>query len=397
MNPWSELRKLPRGMWIIFITTLINRVGTMVLPFLILYLTQVLKFSAARAGFVLTLYGAGALVTAPLAGWLSDRYGTMLIMKVSLLLSGLIVLVFPLAQSYLAVSVAVFVLAIVTEMFRPASLAVVSHLVDPSQRKTAFAVSRLAINLGMSIGPAIGGLLAAVSFYALFFIDAGTSLLAGVVLLLSGLRILVPPHESNQSAEGMKGALRDRQLMYFLAAVVPIAFVFFQHLSTMPLFFVQDLRLSEAVYGLMFTINTLLIVALEVPLNLATSHWSHRKTLVTGTILCSIGYGAFAFSTGLWSVIGAVILWTFGEMILFPGMSAYVAHIAPPRSQGAYMGLFTMAFALAFAIAPWTGTKMFEELGGRTFWITIFVIGAVSAAMMAGIRREEKTASAVPT
>jgi predicted MFS family arabinose efflux permease len=397
MNPWHELKKLPRGMWIIFITTLINRAGTMVLPFLILYLTQVLKFSPGRAGFVLTLYGVGALFTAPLSGWLADRYGTLLIMKLSLFLSGLMILIFPLAQSFVAVSGAVLVLAIVTEMFRPASMAIVSHLVDPSQRKTAFAVSRLAINLGMSIGPAIGGLLAAVSFYTLFFIDAATSLLAGIVLAFSGLRVSVPPHETDPSAEGMKNTLKDRHLLYFLAAVVPICFVFFQHVSTMPLFFVQNLELSEVVYGLMFTVNTLLIVLLEVPLNLVTSHWSHRKTLVTGTILCSIGYGAFAFSAGLWSVTVAVVIWTFGEMILFPGMSSYVAHIAPARSRGAYMGLFTMAFALAFAIAPWTGTKMFEVLGGRNFWIAIFIIGTISAALMAFIGREEKTASALPT
>jgi MFS family permease len=282
-------------------------------------------------------------------------------------------------------------------MFRPASLAVVSHLVDPSQRKAAFAVSRLAINLGMSIGPALGGFLATVSFQLLFYIDAATSIIAGIVLTLSGLRVSVPAHEVSEGHQGMKAALRDRQLAYFLLAFVPIAFVFFQHISTMPLFFVRDLRLSEAVYGLMFTINTLLIVALEVPLNLATSHWSHHKTLGIGALLCSIGYGGFAFSTGIWSVTVAVVIWTFGEMILFPGMSAYVSHIAPPRSQGAYMGMYTMGFALAFAIAPWVGTKMFEILGGRNFWIAIFAIGAVSAAMMTRILREEKTPSLSPT
>jgi MFS family permease len=391
---WGSLRNLPREIWIIFVTTLINRAGTMVLPFLILYLTEVLKFSSARAGFVLTMYGTGALIAAPLSGWLCDRYGTVIIMKASLFLSGLLTLLFPLAHTFLTVIIAVITLAIATEMFRPASLAVVSQIVEPAQRKTAFAVSRLAINLGMSVGPALGGVLASISFFSLFLINASSSLVAGVVLLLSKLKIMAPASQTHMEPDKkeLKSAFWDKHLLYFLIAVIPIMFVFFQHLVTMPLFFVKELRLSPAVYGLMFTVNTLLIVFLEVPLNIATSHWSYRRTLVLGTLLCSLGYGSFALTTGFWSVMIAVVIWTFGEMILFPGMSAYVAHIAPPDRQGGYMGLFTMAFALSFALAPWIGTQMYQALGGHLFWLAIFIIGSISVLMSAFLPSRAQTA-----
>ena len=110
----------------------------------------------------------------------------------------------------------------------------------------------------------------------------------------------------------------------------------------MPLYMVRDLKMSEKIYGLMFTLNTLLIVALELPINLATVHWSSRKSLVLGTILCAIGFGGLAFATNIIRVMITVVVWTFGEMILFPAMSAYVAHIAPPHKQGMYMGFYVM-------------------------------------------------------
>src|SRR5262249_28495705 len=168
---WAQLKGMPRPLWILTLATLINRAGTMVLPFMILYLTNSLGYSAGRAGFVVTLYGIGALITAPLAGWLCDRMGGFRIMRESLLFSGLILLCLPLAKSFTAVALSIFALALVTEMFRPANLAVIIGLVTPEQRKPAFAIIRGAINLGMSIGPALGGFLATISFHYLFIID----------------------------------------------------------------------------------------------------------------------------------------------------------------------------------------------------------------------------------
>jgi MFS family permease len=389
MNPWSGLKQLPREIWILSLAVLINRAGTMVLPFLVLYVTRGLHYSATTGGLVVALYGAGALITAPLSGWLTDRYGTVLIMRSSLFLSALVLFVFPFADSFTTVVAATLLLAITSEMFRPANLAVVSHLVPPEKRKAAFALLRLAINLGMSIGPALGGFLATVSFSYLFFIDGITSLAAAIVLVFS--RFPVPAHLSYEGSEVPRPARRavaDRRFLAFLTATVLITVVFFQHLSTMPLYMVRNLHLSEATYGLMFTINTLLIVFLEVPINLATSHWSHRRTQALGALLFSIGFGSSALVEGIWGVIGTVIIWTFGEMILFPGMSAYVSSIAPDQQQGEYMGYYTMAFSLSFIIGPWLGTTILEHLGGSVLWSTMFLIGIASTLMMIRLREE---------
>jgi predicted MFS family arabinose efflux permease len=146
------------------LATLVNRAGTMVLPFLTLYLTVDRRLPAATAGLALSIYGTAAIVIAPLAGRLSDRLGGLRIIKLSLFLSALVLFIFPFAQSLTSILVMTAVWAIVNEAFRPPSMSIIGDLAGPAQRKAAFALSRLAINLGMSIGPVIGGFLAMRSF-----------------------------------------------------------------------------------------------------------------------------------------------------------------------------------------------------------------------------------------
>src|SRR6202167_6518971 len=188
MNPWRGLKYLPREMWILSAATLVNRSGTMVLAFLVLYVTHTLGVPPARAALALMVYGVSALLAMPLAGILSDRVGPLPVMKASLFLTGFLLLLFPLAKSYSTIMLMTFAFAVLNESVRPASLSMVSDLVPPAQRKSAFALSRLAANLGMSVGPAIGGILAGYSFRWLFLVDGATSLLAGAVLGLAAMR-----------------------------------------------------------------------------------------------------------------------------------------------------------------------------------------------------------------
>lgn len=391
----ESLRALPRPTWALAIATFINRAGTMVLPFMTLYLTRNLHFTVGQAGFVLTLYGLGALFTSPIAGRLCDRFGSVLMLRVSLFSSAVLMFLFPLARTFTSVIVATLVLSVAVEMFRPAGLSTVSQLVEPVMFKPAFAVQRTAINLGMSIGPAVAGYLATISFLWLFLIDGATSILAGVVLLLSLAPIKKKTPDTKADTVNNSGlsdsmVLQDRRLLLFLAGVIPVGIIFFQHMSAMPLFMVENLHLSPAVYGLMFTINTGLIVFLEVPINHATSHWPNRRSLILGTILCAAGFGSLVFASGVVSVSATVVLWTSGEMILFPSMSAYVADIAPDQRQGKYMGYYMMAFSLAFMIGPWAGTQVLEHFGPTILWSSMFALGAVAALLFGQLTSLER-------
>jgi MFS family permease len=377
---------LPREVWLLFATNLINRAGMMVLPFLVLYLTRELGFSPARAGAMLAVYGASAIVFGPIGGRLSDRIGALPVMRASLIVSGCVVLLFPLAKSFAGVAAMTVLWAGSSEMFRPASLAAITHVVAPSERRQAFALNRLAINLGMSIGPALGGFLATVSFRAMFTVDGATTLIAGLVLALMPWRAFsgVNSEAANRNAVriGPATIFHDRRFLIFLAGTFFVGIVFFQHESALPLYLVQYLQLSPAFYGMLFTINTLLIVALEVPINTATSHWPNTRSLILGCLLFAIGFGALGVIASAAGVIATVVVWTFGEMLLFPSMAAHLAEIAPESRRGAYMGAYSMALSISLTVGPWMGTELLGSFGPVVVWSVMFVLGALSALLM---------------
>ena len=385
-HPWRGLERLPRAAWVLSLVTLVNRAGTMVLPFLVLYLTEGLGFDADRAGAVLAVYGAGAIVAAPAAGWLSDRVGPLRLMTAALVVSGGLLLALPLARSFAAVAAAVFLWAFTAEAFRPASLAVMTDVVEADQRKAGYALQRLAINLGMSIGPVVGGFLATVSFVFLFLVDGATSIVAGAMLVAafrSGRVARVDEGPAVAAEPSRWGALADRRMLVFLAGAFPIAVVFFQNMAAMPLHLVRGLGYSESAFGLLLAINPVMIVFLEVPLNLAMADWPHARTLVLGSLLTAAGFGALAFATHPAAIVATVVVWTFGEMLLFPSMAAFVAEIAPAERRGAYMGLYTFMWSVAFAVAPWLGTVALERAGAAVLWTACFACGAIAAGIFA--------------
>lgn len=400
MNPWRGLKALPKEVWFLCLAILVNRAGTMVLPFLTLYLTVDRGFSAGTAGLALTVYGIAAIVIAPLAGRLSDRWGGLRIIKLSLFLSGFILFIFPFVYSLYGILAITGLWALVNEAFRPPSMAIIGDLTKPAQRKMAFALSRLAINLGMSIGPVVGGFLAMHSFKSLFYVDGSTALLAGLLIAVLPWRFVRQTSQpqspaadadspvgsaidgSARPAFTYSGVLRNRRFLYFLLAMIPTEIVFFQSLAAMPLFLVRDLGITEAGFGMLLAINTVLIIVIEVPLNSAMAHWSNRHAIVLGALLVGAGFGALVFGGGVLGVAATVVVWTFGEMILLPASSAYVSDLAPPEQSGVYMGLYTMGFSVAFAIGPLLGVYVLERFGSDFVWIGAFGCGCLTAIMM---------------
>lgn len=378
MNPWRGLGGLPREVWILSGATLLNRMGTMALPFLALYATQGMGFSPARAGEAMLAYGAAALVAAPLGGHLSDRIGSLRVMRISLALSALLMTAIPLVRGWPAMLTLVMLWALAGESFRPASMAILTDLAPEDRRKAVFSLNRLAVNLGMSIGPVLGGLLAQRSFHALFWADGATSLGAALVLLLA-IRSDPSRHSADHPPRHPFTALADRRLSLFLLAIIPVMVVFLQHEGALPVFLVKDLGFTPAFYGSLFTLNTALIVLLEVRINLATAHWPGRRTLMLGALLTAGGFGALAFLHGRMAIWITVLVWTFGEMTLMPAMSDHVAHLAPPARRGEYMGLFSMAVSVAFTVGPWFGLLLLGRCGATTLWIFMGLFGALSA------------------
>lgn len=377
---FGRLRGLPSDVWIVFVTTLLNRVGTMALPFLALYLAEHLHYSTPVAGAAITAYGFGALVVAPIAGRLADRWGGLRVMRTSLILAGLLLFMLPFVTTA-AIFPLIALWGMAADAIRPASLAALMRLTNPEQRKIAIALNRLAINLGMSIGPAAGGMIAAASFPLLFVVDGATSIAAGLWLSVVLTRPAfkdVPAAPEQRDAPGLG---RDRRTLIFLAATLLTFIVFTQPDAAMPLFMVRDLHLPVTYFGGVFVLNTLLIICLEVPLNLVMIRWSHRASLSLGIVLIAVGFGMLAAVTTKLGVAASVVIWTFGEMIFLPTAAAHIASEAPEGRRGQYLGAYSMTFSVAMMMGPWAGAIALGRFGATTLWLAMLACGLCAASI----------------
>ena len=385
MNPWKGLKGLPHDMWALFFTSLINRSGTMVIPFLALYLTKKIGVTPAEAGTALLVYGLAAFIAAPLTGRLSDKLGSLKVMKFALFGSGVLFFVYSFISDYNWILVATFILAAVNESFRPANLSLITEIVTPPQRRMAFALNRLAVNAGMSIGPVIGGFLTLIDFHYLFYANAVASIAAGIYFTsvkwssLSSEETVEPEEEKTKLSVSI---FSDKGFLFFMFAIIPANLVFFQHLGALPLYIVDDLGFTTAAFGLFSAINTVLIILIEVPLNNWMNDTPYKKSLMIGALLAGIGFGSFAIATTAITLAIAIIIFTFGEMIFFPTTAAYASEVAPAERRGEYMGYFQMTFSFAFSAGPWLGTVVYQHYGSVILWSGAFVFGMITSALM---------------
>ena len=398
MNPWAGVKDLPRDMWVLFYTTLINRSGTMVIPFLVLYLTQKIGVSASEAGTALLVYGIGAFISSPITGKIADKIGALRVMKISLLGTSAVIFIYGFITNYYLILVFSFIFAVINEAYRPANLSLLSEISTPAQRRISIALNRLGINIGMSIGPVIGGFIILLDYHYLFYLNAIASFAAGMYLVFAPWRSAVKSETVSEAASHHtklnSSVLRDRNFLFFLLAITPVQLVFFQHIGGLPLYIVDDLKYSTAAFGLLSAINTVLVIIAEVPLNNMMSSMSYRKSMFIGALFAAVGFGAMAIARDTAPLIVTIIIWTIGEMIFFPVTAAYASEVAPPQKRGEYMGYFQMTFSFAFSAGPWLGTVVYQNYGSVILWSGALLMGLVTTVLMLFVKEKQNEAEA---
>ncbi|HKI03020.1 MAG TPA: MFS transporter, partial [Thermoanaerobaculia bacterium] len=328
---------LTRPVWLLSLATLINRSGTMVLPFLALFLTEKRGFTTAQAGQTLALYGLGAMGASYLGGWLCDRVDPLKVMKLSLALTGLCFLALGHLEGRLAISAMMVVLSFVGEIFRPANLAALAAASDPGERGRSFALMRLAVNIGMTLGPTVGGFLALRDYGWLFVADGTTCLLAAGMLHLTfpGTKLLpaVPRTAEARVKAAAASPWRDLVAVGIFGLMFLLNTVTFQLNGTFPLALRDLYGFSEARIGLALAVNTILIVLFEMVLVHSLTSRDPLKVSGVGAFLFCAGLGLLPLGRGFGFVAFTVMVWTVGEMLVFPIVSSAVADRAPEESR----------------------------------------------------------------
>jgi predicted MFS family arabinose efflux permease len=377
---------LSRSAWLLSLATLINRSGTMVMPFLLLFLVEKRGFTTTQAGQTLALYGLAAMVSSYMGGRLCDRFGPMRVIKLSLFLTGVCFLALGRVQGRPAILGMVVLLSLVGEVFRSANLAALTAVSDPGERTRSIALMRLAINLGMTLGPSVGGFLAYYDYGWLFVVDGGTSILAAVLLQIAfpAVRTAAPAPAAHTA--GKAGSpFRDLPTLAILGLMFLLNIVTFQVAGTYTLSLRDLFGFSEARIGLTLAVNTLIIILFEMVLVHSLARRDPLKVSAAGALLFCAGLGLLPFGRGFSWVVLTVVVWTVGEMLVFPIVTSAIADRAPEESRGTYMGLLNFSFASAFVVAPLVGTWVYQHLGARTLWTACAAMGVLVSAGFWGV------------
>lgn len=374
---------MPRTAWILFGGTFINRFGTFVLPFLVLYLKD-LGYSAPQAGIAVAMYGVGGIGAVSIGGLLADRIGRRNSVAVSMFGSAASVLALSQANTLGTILPLTLLVGLFAELYRPASSALIADLIPPEQRVTAFALYRLAVNMGWAFGPAIGGVMASRSFFILFAADAASSVAFGIVSLVALPHGVRSAREDERRGEATRSLLADRGLLLFLAAIFCAAVIYMQVLTTFALH-MKASGLSNEAYGLLLSLNGVIIVIAELPMSAWTQRHPAAQMVALGSLLLGFGFFLVGFAHAIPALVVCVFIYTFGEIIESPPASAFVAERSPSHLRGRYQAAFGTMFGIAAIVGPIAGTAVFHTRP-EAVWIASGVLGLAAAilAMRAG-------------
>ena len=368
---------LQRNAWILAITLFINRSGSMVLLFTSLYLTKELHFSIAEAGIVMSFYGLGSVLGSYAGGYLTDRKRASDIMLVSLLGSGSILFFMLLAKSPLAITVVIFCYAFMSDMFRPANSAAIAACTTAENRTRSVSLVRLAVNLGFSVGPAIGGFVALhLGYKWLFVIDAMTSFGAAVILYayFPKQQLEKSRHENAVLKDVTTSAYRDFKYLAFILLVALYGTCFFQIFASVPQYFSRECNYNEDTIGLLLALNGFIVVVVEMPLiAVLQKNKNIFRLIILGTLCLPVAFGILELSHGImiWSIAYTLII-TFSEIFAMPFMMNFALSRPLRERQGQYSALYSIAFGISVMAAPSLGLGIAEKFGFTTmFWFFI--------------------------
>jgi predicted MFS family arabinose efflux permease len=384
---------LSKEVWWLALITFINRAGTMVIPFLSLYLTEDMNLTLSEVGWIMTCFGLGSLLGSYLGGKLSDKFGFYQVMFFSLLITGLMFIALQFVHTFLGFAIGIFITMVFADAFRPAMFVSLKAYSKPENQTRSLTLIRLAINLGFSFGPFFGGLIIAlISYSGLFWVDGITCIAAIVVMKVVLKEKKVRVDKSNiviDKENNITSVYKDQPYWLFLLIIFLMGLIFMQLFTTMPLFYKEVHRMTEVEIGLLMSLNGFLIFLFEMPL----IHYIEKKLLDRMKIITwSLGLLAMSYAilnATSWSgiLIISMLLITLGEMLAFPFTNNFAMNRAPSGNEGRYLALYSMAFSCAHIFSAKTGMEVIARFGFIANWFLMGTLGLLAVLLMLWLRK----------
>jgi len=396
----------PRSFWTLVAITFVDRVGgAMLFPFFALYLTKKFDIGMTQVGVLFAAFSISSFFGSMLGGALTDRLGRKGIIIFGLIASSLSTLGMGFVNTYEVFFFMALFSGILSETSGPARQAMIADLLPEEKRAQGFGIFRVAFNLSVVIGPAIGGLLAVRSYLALFIADAVISLITAV-LISRFLPETKPETDSDAAQESMAGSfsgyfrvLRDTLFMLFLGASMLMVITYMNMNTTLGVYLRDSYGIPEAGYGWLLSLNAAMVVLFQFPITRRIEHQKPLLMMAAGTTLYAIGFAMYGFvSSYAWFMLAMVII-TIGEMIVAPVGQALVAKFSPEDMRGRYMAIYGFSWIIPSAFGPLLAGYVLDTYDPRWLW---YIAGGIGLLAVLGFltlqrRTEAEENETLPT
>jgi MFS family permease len=383
-NPLRIVGRFPRPVRLLIAGTLVNRLGSFIVPYLTLVLLRDFHMREAEAARLLFAFGIGSVASILAGGFVTDRFGRRRTLLVSLFGSGVLAVAMGRVSSTAAFVPLLVAFGFIADLYRPASSAMISDLLPSSDRASGFAGVRMAVNLGWASGTALGGVLADWNWRLLFLGDGLTTLAFGVLVYFTipetrpaavVLQPESPPAAVGAGAparpvfgRGPTNPLRDRVFLAMALAGFLLTLVFCNHLTVLPLTVTQSAGYPAVVFGLLASVNGILIAFLEVSITARLKVFRRLRLAALGSLLVAAGFGMIGLLMHWTWFLLAVVVFTAGEILSSPQAMAFIADWAPPEARGRYLSFYQAVWSVGFAVNPAIALPLHAALGERAFW-----------------------------
>lgn len=388
-NYINTFKGLSKEVWWLALITFINRSGTMIIPFLSLYLREDMGISQSNVGWVMTSFGIGSVVGVWIGGKLTDSIGYYKVMVRSLFFTGLLFIALQYVRTFMGFCLCIFFVIMIADIFRPAMFVAMSVYSKQENKTRSVTLIRLAINLGFSAGPVLGGLIITyIGYSGLFWVDGITCILATLLLV----KVLNPKKTKPIDEvinKNPKSVYKDKPYWIFFIAMVFFAFIFMQYFSTMPLYYKDVHALTELKTALLLGLNGFLIFISEMPLIawLETKNYTKIGMTIFGILLTVLSFVVLNISSWIGILSFGIFLMTVGEMVGFPMSNAFAMHRSKRGKQGEYLAMYVMSFSVAGIFGHNAGLQISAFYGYDFTWYVMTGLGIAGILLLIYLNR----------
>lgn len=366
--------------------------SSMIWPFLMIYVSEKLSLPLSTVASLLTLNATMGLAMSFIAGPVTDRVGRKWVIVVSLAVNGIVNIFMSRAASLPAFAVLMTLTGAFNPLYRVGADAMMADLVPPDQRIDAYSLLRLSNNLGVALGPAIGGFIAGASYTAAFFCAAAGMLIYSFLVLVLAVETLPPEAArlARQKAEPLGGygtILRDRRFIPFVGAFTLTQIASAMVWTLLSVYTKVNYHLPEAMYGFIPTTNALMVVFLQIAVTHVSKRHPPLKALAVGSLFYALGVGSIVLGRGFWGFWVSMVVITMGELIMVPTASTRAANLAPADMRGRYMSIYGLTWGVASGIGPVLGGFLNDTISPVSIWYGGMIIGLVSTLSFVIISR----------